>query len=140
MAYAREGAKVVCADLQPHSKEAEENFDFQGEVPPHLFFDYSPTNDLITHYGGKAAFFKVDIANAEEVESLVAKAVKRFGRLDMYVISSPRRRKFVRTIIADDFLADWSITREYAQKLKFQRPLLWVNRFISHLSLSTIRR
>jgi NAD(P)-dependent dehydrogenase (short-subunit alcohol dehydrogenase family) len=85
MAYAREGAKVVCADLQPHSKEAEQNFDFQGEVPPHLFFDYSPTNDLITHYGGKAAFFKVDIANAEEVESLVIKTVKRFGRLDMYV-------------------------------------------------------
>jgi NAD(P)-dependent dehydrogenase (short-subunit alcohol dehydrogenase family) len=88
MAYAREGAKVVCADLQPHSKEAEQNFDFQGNVPPHFFFDYSSTHDLITHYGGKAAFFKVDVANAEEVESLVVKTVKRFGRLDVYVFSS----------------------------------------------------
>jgi hypothetical protein len=69
--YAREGAKVVCADLSPtaRSQVSEET-----EITTH---------DLITKDGGKAVFVQTDVGEAAQFEHLVQAAVEHFGRLDM---------------------------------------------------------
>lgn len=67
--YAREGAKVVCADLAPHAREQ--------TVP-------SGTHEAITQAGGEAIFQETDVAIAAQMEELVRISVERFGRLDMY--------------------------------------------------------
>ena len=61
-AFAREGAKVVIADIN----EAE------GET----------TKKAIGEAGGEAIFVRADVAVASEVEALVGQTVKAFGRLD----------------------------------------------------------
>ncbi len=60
--FAREGARVIVADM------AEEG----GEQ----------TVSRIRDVGGEAQFVRCDVSNARDVESLVAAAVKAFGRLD----------------------------------------------------------
>jgi NAD(P)-dependent dehydrogenase (short-subunit alcohol dehydrogenase family) len=62
MAFAREGAKVVVADIA--TKGGEE------------------TVSLIRKAGGEAFFCKTDVTKASEVESMVNTAVEKFGRLD----------------------------------------------------------
>ena len=71
LAYAHEGASVVCGDLQPTARA-----DTQNEFPV-------ATHDLIIQQGGKALFFKADVREEEQIQALVAKAVEEFGRLDM---------------------------------------------------------
>ncbi len=63
--FARQGASVVLSDIQ----EAE------GKA----------TTESIIAAGGKASFFKTDVAKAEEMEALVAFAVKTYGKLDVAV-------------------------------------------------------
>src|SRR5579862_3537682 len=60
--FAREGAAVVAADVAAEAGEA--------------------VVKAIKDSRGKAAFVRCDIAQAAEVEALVAAAVKAFGRLD----------------------------------------------------------
>ena len=62
LAFAAEGAKVVVADVV--EKDGEE------------------TVSLIKAAGGQAIFVKVDVSQAQEVESMVKKAVEVYGRLD----------------------------------------------------------
>ena len=62
MAFAREGARVVVADVV--KDEGQE------------------TVRLIEKEGGQAIFVKTDITQADQVESLIQKAVSTFGRLD----------------------------------------------------------
>jgi NAD(P)-dependent dehydrogenase (short-subunit alcohol dehydrogenase family) len=62
LAFAREGAKVVVADL---------NADGGRE-----------TVDLIERDGGQAVFVRADVARAAEVEAMVRAAVEAYGRLD----------------------------------------------------------
>ena len=69
--FAREGAKVICADLQPLSK-----VDFKDEM-------HIATHDAIMKEGGTGVFVKTDVREPEQVEELVHQAVKNFGRLDM---------------------------------------------------------
>lgn len=69
--FHREGAVVVCADLRERSVD-----EVSGEAEV-------TTADLITKEGGTAEFVKVDVTKAEDVESLVARATEKFGRLDM---------------------------------------------------------
>lgn len=71
LAYAKEGASVVCADLQPTARAAGKN-----EFPV-------PTHEVIVASGGKAAFVKTDVREEDDMRTLVADTVKRFGRLDM---------------------------------------------------------
>jgi NAD(P)-dependent dehydrogenase (short-subunit alcohol dehydrogenase family) len=71
MAYAREGANVVCADLSPTAKNQ-----LPGE-------ELQATDALIQQSGGIAAFVKCDIAEPEDVKHAVEVTVRRFGRLDM---------------------------------------------------------
>jgi len=69
--YAREGAKVVCADLSATARsQVAEELDIA-------------THDLITRNGGHAIFFQADVGDAGQMEHLVQAAVDRFGRLDM---------------------------------------------------------
>jgi NAD(P)-dependent dehydrogenase (short-subunit alcohol dehydrogenase family) len=62
LAFAREGAKVVVADVVAEGGEE--------------------TVRLIKAAGGEAIFVKADVATAAEVEALVKKAVDTYGRLD----------------------------------------------------------
>lgn len=62
LAFAREGAKVVVADVEVTGGEQ--------------------TVQLIRAAGGEAVFVKADVANAAEVEAMVKKAVETYGRLD----------------------------------------------------------
>jgi NAD(P)-dependent dehydrogenase (short-subunit alcohol dehydrogenase family) len=66
--YAREGAKVVCADLTPTARLTEES---------------ESTHTIITNAGGKAIFVQTDVGDAEQMKNLVSKAVAEYGRLDM---------------------------------------------------------
>lgn len=65
--YAREGAKVICADLSlhPHSENA------------------TPTHEVIQQTGGQAIFQQADVSNTAQVQRLVQRAVGAYGRLDM---------------------------------------------------------
>jgi NAD(P)-dependent dehydrogenase (short-subunit alcohol dehydrogenase family) len=62
LAFAREGAKVVVADVTVEGGEE--------------------TVALVKKAGGEAIFVKTDVSKAVEVEALVAKAVATYGRLD----------------------------------------------------------
>ena len=71
LAYAKEGAKVVVADLRESSR-AESEADIM-------------THEQIRKYGGEAEFVKLDVTNAQDVNEVVQQTVEKFGRLDMYV-------------------------------------------------------
>jgi NAD(P)-dependent dehydrogenase (short-subunit alcohol dehydrogenase family) len=62
LAFARQGAKVVVADVTGEGGEE--------------------TVALVQKAGGEAVFVKTDVSKAVEVEALVAKAVATYGRLD----------------------------------------------------------
>ena len=62
LAFAREGARVVVADVNADGGEA--------------------TVCAIKDLGGEAAFVRTDVACAAEVEALVARTVATYGRLD----------------------------------------------------------
>jgi NAD(P)-dependent dehydrogenase (short-subunit alcohol dehydrogenase family) len=62
LAGAREGAKLIVADMQEEG----------GHHTVHL----------ITEKGGEAIFVQTDVTQATEVEALISKAVERYGRLD----------------------------------------------------------
>ncbi|MFQ5652889.1 MAG: glucose 1-dehydrogenase [bacterium] len=61
--FAREGAKVVVADLQEKTGEA--------------------TVAAIKETGGQATFVRVDVAKASETQNMVDHAEKTFGKLDI---------------------------------------------------------
>ena len=71
LAYAREGAHVVCADLQSTAK-----VDIKDEA-------HKATHEVVQQNGGKSIFVKCDVGDSENVKNLVETAVKEFGRLDM---------------------------------------------------------
>ena len=62
LAFAREGAKVVVADVAVEGG--------------------AETVRLIQQRGGEATFIKTDVSQAADVEALVARAVQTYGRLD----------------------------------------------------------
>ena len=64
VAFAREGAAVVVADLEQRRSDGEE------------------TVRLVEADGGRAAFVACDVTRAAEQEALVRAAVERFGALD----------------------------------------------------------
>lgn len=74
LAYSREGAHVVCADLRPDARAIIATEASGGN-----------TDELIRQGGGKAIFVKTDVSSAAEVDNLVKSAVAEFGRVDMYV-------------------------------------------------------
>ncbi|ETS72899.1 hypothetical protein PFICI_15291 [Pestalotiopsis fici W106-1] len=75
LAYAREGAAVVCADLKREARSA--GPEPQASVPC--------TNEMITKEGGRAIFVRVDVSQATDVQNMVEQAVSAFGRVDILV-------------------------------------------------------
>src|SRR5262249_46086810 len=62
LTFAREGAKLVIADLNADG----------GQQTVHM----------ITEDGGEAIFGRTDVSQAVEVQALISKAVETYGRLD----------------------------------------------------------
>ena len=75
LAYIREGAKVVCADIKPSAR-------------PEIDHETSATTfEILQKEGGtdRSIAVPTDVSNGKDVQALVEQAVKHFGRLDMYV-------------------------------------------------------
>lgn len=85
LVFAREGAKVVVADVTVEGGEE--------------------TVSLIKQAGGDATFIKADVARAAEVEALVAKAVETYGRLDCAYNNAGIAGRTAR--VADDTEENW---------------------------------
>ena len=62
LTFAREGAKLVIADMNEDGGEQ--------------------TVDMITETGGEATFVQVDVSQATAVEAMISKTVETYGRLD----------------------------------------------------------
>src|SRR2546421_8673519 len=63
MVFAREGAKVVCADaVEDRARD---------------------TVDMIAKEGGTASAFRADVSNAADCKAMVQAVVERYGRLDI---------------------------------------------------------
>ncbi|KAF1361484.1 short-chain dehydrogenase/reductase-like protein [Lizonia empirigonia] len=76
ISFASQGATVVCSDLREEARVPGPS----GEAS-----SIETTVQTIKSAGGEAIFVKCDTTNPEEVEALVSKAVKQFGRLDIMV-------------------------------------------------------
>jgi 5,10-methylene-tetrahydrofolate dehydrogenase/methenyl tetrahydrofolate cyclohydrolase len=70
IAFHREGAEVICADLQESSSRVGNAY---------------PTHEAIVNEGGVASFVKTDVTVASDIENLIQVTVKTAGRLDMCV-------------------------------------------------------
>jgi NAD(P)-dependent dehydrogenase (short-subunit alcohol dehydrogenase family) len=77
LVFAREGAKVVVADMVEEGGHE--------------------TVKLIKSAGGEAVFARCDVARAADAEALVATAVKHFGRLDCAYNNAGISGKIART-------------------------------------------
>lgn len=73
LAYAAEGAKVVCADLSSTARKDVVIEQEQGK----------PTHEEIIKLGGVSFFFMADVGNSNDLQCLVRAAVAKYGRLDM---------------------------------------------------------
>lgn len=65
VAYAKEGALVVVADLEPTGQS------------------FASTVDRMVCEGGRGLFHQTDVCDAASTNALVARAVETYGRLDM---------------------------------------------------------
>lgn len=74
LAFAREGAKVICSDINKSARE--------GGYEEDIHMD---TDDIIRNEGGEAKFLKADVTKSDEVQALVDEAVASYGRLDIMV-------------------------------------------------------
>ena len=84
LAWAREGAKVAVADIDPQGEE---------------------TVALIRAEGGDAVFIRTDVGNAEEVQALVTRVVAGYGQLDIACNNAGIAGPLAAT--ADYSLEDW---------------------------------
>ena len=75
VAYIREGAKVVCADITPG---VHHEIDHEATAT---------TLGVLQQEGGvdRSISVEADVSSRKDVQALVEKAVQRFGRLDMYI-------------------------------------------------------
>ncbi|KAF2187953.1 short-chain dehydrogenase/reductase-like protein [Zopfia rhizophila CBS 207.26] len=73
LAYAREGAIIVCSDIRQEAR---------GEKPESSNLT---TMQELQNLGAKSIFVKCDTSSAQEVEELVKKAVEEYGRVDVMV-------------------------------------------------------
>ena len=85
LVFSREGAKVVVSDVTVEGGEE--------------------TVSLIKQAGGEAAFIKADVAQAAEVEALVAKTVETYGQLDCAHNNAGIAGRTAR--VADDTEENW---------------------------------
>lgn len=80
LAYAREGAVVVCADLQPEARiGAGAGVKTEGQEKE----GGKSTAEVIESRGGKAMFVRTDVSSGDDWRALVKKTVEKYGRIDM---------------------------------------------------------
>ena len=72
--FAREGAKVACADL----RKAARSEGYEADIG-------KDTDEVIRAAGGEAIFVKTDVTAGQEVANLVRATVEQYGRLDLMV-------------------------------------------------------
>jgi NAD(P)-dependent dehydrogenase (short-subunit alcohol dehydrogenase family) len=72
--FAREGARVVCADLRKDARP--EGYEADRE---------KDTDEVIRDNGGEAFFMRADVTVGKEVANLVTTMVECYGRLDIMV-------------------------------------------------------
>jgi 3-oxoacyl-[acyl-carrier protein] reductase len=85
VAFAREGADIVLADLSEESKAA-------------------PVLAGIAAHGRQALFLRADVADAESVQNMADRAVERFGRVDILVNNAGI---FTQSLLEDLPVEDW---------------------------------
>ncbi|KAJ5649377.1 NAD(P)-binding protein [Penicillium longicatenatum] len=109
LSYAREGAKVVCADLTPSARM---NIQDEGEIYTH---------ELIQKEGGQAIFVTTDVGEANDMQALVQAATNEFGRLDILVnnagVGLEARRSLARCHETDEEV--WDATMKVNAKSIF---------------------
>ncbi|PYH96926.1 NAD(P)-binding protein [Aspergillus ellipticus CBS 707.79] len=71
--YAREGARVACADITPSARS------------PIRHETDTTTHDAIVQHGGKAFYLQTDAGDAAQMEDAVRQTAREFGRLDIMV-------------------------------------------------------
>ncbi|KAF2472935.1 putative short chain type dehydrogenase [Lindgomyces ingoldianus] len=71
--FARHGANIVCSDLREQPR---------GEMPEASSLT---TMEELSKMGARAIFITCDTSNANEVQELVGRTVREFGRLDIIV-------------------------------------------------------
>lgn len=71
IAYAAEGAVVVCADLAPVAKVHVREDDVKA------------THEVIIERGSRSIFVRCDVGDSQSVQDLVKATVQEYGRLDM---------------------------------------------------------
>ena len=87
LAFATEGAKIVCSDIRRKPKKG--GFETDPDVP---------TDELVRNMNGESIFVKCNVSKLHEVKALIEAAVERFGRLDIMVNNAgviPGTRKLV---------------------------------------------
>ena len=89
LTFAREGAKVVAADVREESR-------LETETPP--------TVEAIRAMGGEGVFVTTDVTQRAQVEALVDEAVQRFGRVHILVNNAGI---FVRNAITEVTDDEW---------------------------------
>ena len=72
--FARERARVVCADIRKDARPEGYEQDRQKD-----------TDDVIRENGGDALFVRADVTRGQDVANLVKSAVDQYGRLDIMV-------------------------------------------------------
>lgn len=93
IAYAEQGATVVCSDITANPLWDDGN--------------YQSTADVISERGGRATFVGADISDSDAVDELVAQAGEVSGRLDVLVNSAA----IFRTVeIIETSNEDWDAT------------------------------
>ncbi len=87
--FAREGARVVVADIRESSR-------LESETPP--------TVEAIRAAGGEALFVKTDVTQRSQVEAAVDETLRHFGRVDILVNSAG---VFIRNPITEVSDEEW---------------------------------
>ncbi|MDR3332667.1 MAG: SDR family oxidoreductase [Synergistaceae bacterium] len=100
--YAKEGARIVCADLK---KSASKDEAFEPDTD---------TDDYIRKTSGEAIFAETDVRDVDQVKNAVDQAVKTFGTLDIMVNNAGVFTKIGATHELDQH--DWDFTMDVTAK------------------------
>jgi NAD(P)-dependent dehydrogenase (short-subunit alcohol dehydrogenase family) len=84
MMFAKEGAKVVIADIKPENG--------------------NKTVDMVKSVGGVAMFVQVDVSKADGVENMVKKTIEAYGKIDILINSAA---VFVEATVLNTSEEDW---------------------------------